>query len=143
LDITNNNGFLTPERILGVLEILNEKLVNLKTVVFKYEEDHPTVDYNSIQESVNILLSSFRDAVNYGNTLATYNGRVNVTFDYKVNVGIGCDSQETVADYIAGLRNEFPNFQYSSNVEDFCYHFQNSNIVSENLQLNICIQFTN
>jgi len=144
LDITNNHRFLTPERILGFLEFLNEKMVNLKTVVFKYEEDCFTINYNSTQRRFNILPSGFSNIVSYENNFVNYDGRINVTFDYRVNFGINCDSQETVARYIAELRNELRNFQYSTEFRNICsYNFRNSNIISEKFELKICIQISN
>ena len=132
---------LTSESILQFLELLNTKLPKLKTLLFKYEENWSNIYYNSNQGRFNLPPSDFRGILDYMDTLTTYDGRVNFTFDYKVNFGIVSVVKAAVEHYARQIETELHGFQYSKQVEDVCYYsFENSNTVSENLQLNVCIQ---
>lgn len=116
---------------------LSERLINLQLLEFKYSEPVFELKYCEDKKMFNISPSYIRVFVDYNNTVITYNTATNIKFSHMINCNIKCNSIENIENYIGEFRNEFVDFDYSSETKGLSnyYYFKKSNI-THNFELN-------
>lgn len=128
---------LAPQPILKLFDSLNRKLANLKFLRLKFTEVFPCFSYDD-HENTNMQAWEFKNILGYEDKFIGYKGKAKVELNHTLISDIVPSFDQTIKDYIEGLKRDLPGFTYSTWVEETTvYGFKKSKNVTENFQVNL------
>ena len=128
--------------ILKLLEFLNANFVNLSFLKMKFLEYVTSLEYNEDQEKFNISPEELQEFTACKDMMAVYNKKVKTQLINSLTFKMISTSKQSVEKYVDQFKNNFQDYEYSSEIRDLIHHyyyFRKSSNINENFEL--CTEF--